>query len=184
MKNTVFVISIFLSFSLIEVKGQSQSVSDSLYTILVTGALTRKSQIASQLSPKYGFRYKYIKYNDEGGLVSAPNLDSIRKYNDSTNKLLREKLGENWKKTFDAEVDRMFENWVIVKDFLAADTSFKTLLRKLKLESYGAFIMIEEIQLDKIFVIEYMFYDREKHVEIDRKRFTVNLSISEVKLVN
>lgn len=165
-------------------EGQGIDSNDSLYTILRTGAPTRRSQIASQVSSKFGFEYKYIGYNNTGGIISPPNLDSMQKLNELTYKLIAKKYGNGWQEKFNKEVDRTYKNWGNIKDFLDSDTTFENLLQKLTLEKYGDFRILKEIQANKVFIIEYTFYDREKHIVNSKRVFKVNLSRLEVSITS
>jgi len=163
---------------------QSGESNDSLYTILVTGAPTRKSQIASQVSSKFGFQYKYIRYNHSGDIISPPNLDSMQKVNELTYKLIAKKYGNGWQTKFNKEVDRTYKNWGIIKDFLDSDTTFENLLENLSLEKYGDFRILKEIRPNKVFIIEYTFYDMEKHIVNSQRLFKINLSKLEVSVTS
>ena len=176
----IFILLFLFSFTS---RAQNKSVKDSIYTILITGAPTRRSQIAAELSPKIGFQYKYISYNHEGDIIFPPNIDSMHKENEKTYKLMAKAFGANWQKIFNKEVDRTYENWGRIKDFLDSSTIFENLLAKLNLENYGDFRILKEIQANKVFVVEYTFYDRVKHITLSKRNFKLNLAKSEMKVV-
>lgn len=72
--------------------------------ILQYGETMMTAEQAVKIAPKFGFTYDIVT----GCLVTTPLVNGIDIYNSVTTKYLNNKLGYDWKKKFDFQVDSLF----------------------------------------------------------------------------
>jgi len=72
--------------------------------ILQYGEAMMTDEQAIKIAPKFGFTYDIVA----GCLVTTPLVNGVDIYNSVTTKYLENKLGNDWKKKFDFQVDSLF----------------------------------------------------------------------------
>ena len=80
--------------------------NDTVPTVLTYGFRIMELEIAKVVvAKKYGFRFLSVA----GCMVTPQFVDSVKKENDATYAILEKRLGKNWKKRFDKEVEKVKE---------------------------------------------------------------------------
>jgi hypothetical protein len=72
--------------------------------ILQYGKAMKSDEQAIKIAPKFGFTYDIVA----GCFVTTPLVNGVDAYNSVTTTYLNNKLGNDWKKKFDFEVDSLF----------------------------------------------------------------------------
>lgn len=180
---------ILLLFSFYSI-AQSKKNNDTLYTILRMGFITRKQQIQAEVAPKFGFRYKILPAKGIDSFIIYPNLDSMRKLNAQTYKLIDSINGSNWRERFVKEVDRVYKNKISLSEFFENDSNFgkirDSLTKDLDADNRYDFEIQQEVKLNKIFLLKYNFYTKnnDKVILNDSKTLRVNLRKRTVAILN
>jgi hypothetical protein len=147
----LFLLFIISCNSQVQNNNNNSNSSDTTLTILTYGLPNMDYERArSTVAKKYGFQY----YGVAGCVVSEKLIDSVKKENKRVYKILEGRFGENWKETFEKQVDTMQILQLQVEELVKKETYIVSKEKELVKAGNGLYYAIDPVDKQNIFAVK------------------------------